>query len=102
MQAELGSQQLPSQRPQAEAAIDGVEKDPGLIIVYAHDQVIHDALGQPGAPIAQGATPSESSEAFQEYIFQTILGTPVSLDENCVVKSTLGGVSSCSPACFTV
>ena len=42
---ELGSLP-PSQQPQAEAA-DTVEGGPGLIIVYAHDEVIHDALGPP-------------------------------------------------------
>ena len=30
----------------------------GLVIIYNNDQLIHDKLGQPGAPIAQGATPA--------------------------------------------
>ena len=32
------------------------EADPGLVIVYENDQMIHDALGKQGAPVAQGAT----------------------------------------------
>ena len=100
MQAEPESQQLPSERPQAEASVDNVEKQPGLIIIYVRDQVIHEALDEPGAPIAQGVTPSESVESFQEYIFQTILGTPASLADNCVIKSTVGGVPSMFPGLF--
>ena len=99
MQAEELGSQPPSQWPQAEAA-DTVERDPGLIIVYTHDQDIHDALGQPGAPVAQGATSSDSSEAFQEFIFRIILTTPVVLEENYLVKSTVGGVPLMFPSLF--
>ena len=106
MQAESEGQQPQSQGPNVEAvAVVGVadqdhENNPGLITVYESDEVLHDALGQPGAPVAQGATPATSAEAFKEFIFQTILGTPVALDDNCVVKSTVGGVSTLFPTLF--
>ena len=62
------------------------ESDPGLVIIYAPDQTIHDALNQVGAPVGQGATPAASAAALKEYIYQTILSTPVSEDENGVNK----------------
>ena len=104
MQAEFESQleplSLPSLPSQQHAAVEDREKDPGLVIVYENNQVIHDALGQHGAPIAQGATPTALAETFQEYILQTILATPVLVEDNCVVKSTVGEVSSLFPSVF--
>ena len=53
-----------------EQADTEVEDDPGIIIVYASEETIHNALGQQGP---QGANAGASSTAFQDY--------------NCIQKS---------------
>ena len=39
--------------------------------------MIDAVLGQRRAPVAQGATPAASAAALQDFVFQTVLGTPV-------------------------
>ena len=56
-----------------EQADTEVEDDPGIIIVYASEETIHNALGQQGSPVPQGANAGASSTAFQDY--------------NCIQKS---------------
>ena len=65
---------------------DESKSDPGLVIMYAPDQTIHDALNGAGAPVQQGATAADSAAALKEYVYRTILSTPVSVDENGVDK----------------
>ena len=62
------------------------ESDPGLVIIYAPDQVIHDALNQVGAPVRQAATPTASAAALKEYVYNIILSTPVLEEDNGVEK----------------
>ena len=62
-------------------------------IVYASDAAVHQALGQPGAPVPQGATPAVSAERLHDFIYMTIRGTPLSETEHCVVEAaTVGGM----------
>jgi hypothetical protein len=65
---------------------DESESDPGLVIMYAPDQTIHDTLNHAGAPVRQGATAADSAAALKEYVYRTILSTPVSAEENGVDK----------------
>ena len=54
--------------------------------MYAPDQTIHDTLNHAGAPVRQRATAADSVAALQEYVYRTILSTPVSAEENGVDK----------------
>ena len=75
-----------------------VEADLGLIIVYEDNETIHDALGQPGAPVTQGATPAASAEAFWEFVFRTVLSTQLDIEFNCLEKATRKSFTPCSTA----
>jgi hypothetical protein len=44
------------------------EDDPAFFCIYASDAEIHAALGIPGAPVAQGATPVVSAAAFRAFV----------------------------------
>ena len=71
-----------------EQADTEVEDDPGIIIVYAPEETIHNALGQRGSPVPQGANAGASSTAFQDYVYQEILAfTNISARRNCIQKS---------------
>ena len=80
--------------------VDAHEADPGLIILYEHDQLLHDALGLLGAPVVQGATPAASAKALKEFVYQTVLGTPIDVEYNCLNKTTAGGVPEVFPMLF--
>ena len=60
------------------------ENNPGLVILYAPDRIIHDALNQVGAPVRQAGTPEASATALKAYIYNIVLSTPVSEEENGV------------------
>lgn len=45
---------------------DGV--DPGILILYADEEDVHDILGLRNSPINQGATAADSLDKLQEYI----------------------------------
>ena len=60
------------------------ENDPGLVILYAPDRIIHDALNQVGSPVSQAGTPEASAAALKAYIYNIVLTTPVSEEENGV------------------
>ena len=81
---ETSESRPPDSPPQDESNNDSGESDPGLIIIYSSDQTLHDALGGPGAPVQQGASPAESAAALKQYIYSVILSTPVSVDANGV------------------
>ena len=67
---------------------------PGIVLCYAADQALHDAVGEPGSPVARGPTPAVSAARLREFIFRTILATPLSQDDNCVVeKASKAGIS---------
>ena len=87
-------------RAKPDPGADTCEADPGLIIIYGNDQIIHDALGQAGAPIPQGATPAASADSFKEFVFTMILGTPIDIEFNCLEKATVGGVPEVSHTLF--
>ena len=80
--------------------IDSHEADPGILILYEDDELLHDALALPGAPVAQGANPAASAQLLKEFVFQTILGTPVDIEINCLQRTTVGGVSQLFPMLF--
>jgi len=42
--------------------------DPAFFCIYASNAEIHAALGIPGAPVAQGATPALSAAAFKAFV----------------------------------
>ena len=67
------------------------DEDPGLIIIYSSDEIIHQVLGHAGAPVAQQATAALSAEA--SFVYQQILMTPVSEAANAVVRSRLASGS---------
>ena len=65
------------------------DSNPGIVLCYAADTVVHPAVGEPGSPVPQGSTPSTPSvlaEWLREFTFQSILDTPLGLAENCVVE----------------
>ena len=70
-----------------EQANTELEDDPGIIIVYATDETIHNALGQQGSPVPQGANAGASSTAFQEFVYQEILACTNLSVRNCIKKS---------------
>jgi hypothetical protein len=55
-----------------------------LVILYAPDRIIHDALNQVGAPVSQAGTPEASAAALKAYVYSIVLSTPVSEEENGV------------------
>ena len=67
--------------------MEEMEKDPGLIIHYGPDQVIHDALAQPNSPVPQGNTASASAAALKQYIYDVVLTTLVSESDNGVLRN---------------
>ena len=67
-----------------------VEMDPGLLIIYDYE-AIHIALPHAGAPVRVGADIAESAERFKEFVHRTIQATPVSEEEQCVVKRMFPG-----------
>ena len=60
------------------------KSDLGLVILYAPDRIIHDALNQVGAPVSQAGTPEASTAALKAYVYSIVLSTPVSEEENGV------------------
>ena len=44
----------------------------------------HDALNQVGAPVSQAGTPEASAAALKAYIYNIVLTTPISEEENGV------------------
>ena len=61
------------------------EEDPGIIFIY-DAKAVHIALGQPGSPVQQGSTQADSLEHFKKYVFDEVIQTPCSPEENCVRK----------------
>ena len=47
-------------------------------------RAIHTALGQPNAPVAAGATVSESLENFKTFVLNSLLLVPLDKEEHCV------------------
>ena len=45
------------------------------------DEAVHEALAQPNSPVVQGLTVRESAKAFLKFVFDSIVGTPVSLEK---------------------
>ena len=64
-----------------------MEKDPGLIIHYGPDQIIHNALAAQHSPVPQGDTPAESAAALKKFIYRLVLTTSVSESDNGVLKN---------------
>ena len=61
--------------------------DPGIVLLYAADEVVDAAVGEPGSPVPRGQTPAVSAARLREFVFRTIvLGTSLSHAENCVVE----------------
>ncbi|KAL3690872.1 hypothetical protein R1sor_004523 [Riccia sorocarpa] len=65
------------------------ENDPGIAIFWADDAQLHNCLGVPGAPIAQGVNPAASANAirnwFSEIVTAVAPGAPATeLDEDAV------------------
>ena len=48
--------------------------------------MIHDALNQVGAPVRQAATPAASAAALKAYVYNIVLSTSVSEEDNGVEK----------------
>ena len=69
-------------------------EDPGIVLCYAADELVHDAVGEPGSPVTRGPTPAVSASRLRDYIFRTILSTLLSEDENCVVQKASGAGTS--------
>ena len=86
--ADVKEEEQDLQAHATEQADTEVEDDPGIIIVYASEETIHNALGQQGSPVPQGANAGASSTAFQDYVYQEILAfTNISARRNCIQKS---------------
>ena len=59
--------------------------DPGLVIFY-DVMAVHTALGQPNAPVGQGADVGESLQAFKDHIKNQLLLVPLDKEKHCVLK----------------
>ena len=55
-------------------------EDPAIVLHY-DDEAVHEALAQPNSPVVQGLTVRESAKAFMKFVFDSIVGTPVSLEK---------------------
>ena len=63
--------------------------DPAFFFIYASDIEIHTALGVPGAPVGQGATPALSAAAFKAFVVAEF---------GAVVNMNVCGVARLPPA----
>ena len=62
----------------------------GLFIRYKPSTDIHQALGLEGSPVVQGATPEASTEAFENYVLETLMSSGLLDKETHSVKSAHG------------
>ena len=76
----------PSSPPFSYAMETERDGNPGIVLVYTPDEVVDAAVAQPGSPVTRGQTPAVSAARLREYIFRTILSTPLSEAANCVVE----------------
>ena len=72
---------------EAEESQPQQEKDPGLIILYGADSIIHEALNEAGSPVPQAGSPAASAAALKDYIYNVVLTTPVSEEDNGVERA---------------
>ena len=69
------------------------EADPGIVICYSPDAVIHAALQHhltPAAVLQPGVDATASAELFKSYVHRIIASTPIDEEDNCVVESVVG------------
>ena len=68
--------------------------DHGIVLCYAADELVHDAVGEPGSPVARGPTPAVSASRLRDYYLPNDFSTQLSEDENCVVQKDSGAGTS--------
>jgi hypothetical protein len=64
--------------------------DPGIAIVYADDYILHQILGLPNSPVAQGVTAVASGVAFRAWVVGIVAG----IRPNSAVPLSTGGFSN--------